>query len=120
MLDNDRKAAEAVPNVGYRIVPPADQMRLAVGHQRRSQRSITRGHRMVTQVDLRGLSDEARAAFEVTGRALGALAEYHRRLDVRQAKLEEALDGMTTRQERADGELASLRERLERLERSTE
>lgn len=110
------RAVEAVPNKGYRIVEPKEHLRLAKTHQKKSGKSLERGHSKVTHVDLNGVDPEIRKAFEVTARAFSVLMDFNRRLDTRQTKLEDAIDSMTTRHSRTEEELAELRARLERLE----
>ncbi|GAA2182113.1 hypothetical protein GCM10009785_19890 [Brooklawnia cerclae] len=117
-LDVDRQALEAVPNVGYRIVPASEHVRLARGLQRQSSRALVRGHTVVAKVDYNALSPEVRALTEATARAFAAQIEFNRRMDVRQQRLEEAVATVATKQERSDDEVAELRERLARLEAS--
>ena len=45
--------------------------------------------------------------------------EFNRRTDVRQKKLEDALDAVREKSTRTDEEVAELRARLDRLERDT-
>lgn len=112
----DRRAVEAVPNVGYRIVEPAEHLRLARSEQRKSGKALERGQSKIVHVDLNGVEPEVRKAFEVTARAFSVLLDYSRRLDTRQDRLESALDSMATRQERSDNDVADLKARLARLE----
>ena len=116
-LDVDQQAVEAVPNVGYRIVPASDHVRLAQGLQRRSSRALVRGHAVVTKVDFATLSPEVRALTEATARAFAVQIDFNRRMDVRQERLEAAIDAVSAEQNRSADEVAELRERLARLER---
>jgi hypothetical protein len=112
----DSRAVEVIPNVGYRIVEPDEHLRLAKGHQRKAGKSLERGQSKIVNVDLNGLDPEVRRAFEVTARAFALMLDYNRRLDTRQDRLEAALDGMTNRTARTEDEIAELKSRLARLE----
>lgn len=113
----DRRALDAVPNFGYRIVETEQHLALARRHQRKSDRSLDRAKSKVVNVDLTGVDTEVRRAFEVTATALSMLADYSRRLDVRQRNLEEAVRATQERQDRSGEQIAELHARLDRLER---
>ena len=117
-LEN-KHAVEAVQNVGYRIVEPEEHLRLARGQQRRSSRALARGHSKVVNVDLSNVDPEVRNAFQVVASAFAMQMEFNRRTDVRQKKLEDALDAVREKSTRTDEEVAELRARLDRLERDT-
>lgn len=112
----DKHAVEAVPRVGYRIVKPAEHLRLAKGLQRRSSRALVRGRSKVVNVDLAALDPEIRHAFEVVAEAFARQMEFNRRLDVRQGRLEEALESVQQTSSRTVEEVNELRARLERIE----
>lgn len=112
----DQRAIEAVPNQGYRVVQAPEHLRLARQQQRRSSKALERGQSKVVHVDLTGLEPETRRAFEVVARAFALQMDMNRRLDVRQSKLEEAVNGMSARTDRTEQELADLKARLARLE----
>lgn len=112
----DKHAIEAVRNIGYRIVEPEEHLRLARSHQRRSSRSLVRGHSKVINVDLTDVAPEIQHAFQVVAAAFAMQMEFNRRTDVRQKKLETALQTINERSTRTDQEVSELRERLERLE----
>lgn len=113
---NDRRAIEAVPNLGYRVVEAPEHLRLARGQQKRAGKSLARGQSKVVHVDLSGMEPETRRAFEVVARAFAMQMDFNRRFDVRQAKLEETITGMSERTERTEQEIADLKARLARLE----
>lgn len=117
-LEN-KHAVEAVQNVGYRIVEPEEHLRLARGQQRRSSRALARGHSKVVNVDLSNVDPEVRNAFQVVASAFAMQMEFNRRTDVRQKKLEDALNAVREKSTRTDEEVAELRARLDRLERDT-
>lgn len=112
----DRRAVEAVPKEGYRVVEAPEHLRLARGQQKRAGRALARGQSKVTNVDLSGLEPETRRAFEVVARAFAMQMDFNKRLDVRQAKLEQAVGAMSERTERTEQEIAELKARLARLE----
>jgi hypothetical protein len=112
----NNRATEAIPNEGYRIVEPAEHLRLANKHQRKSHRELVRGRSKVVHVDLTGMEPDIRKAFELTSRAFSMLIDYSRRLDTRQDQLAQSLDSMVTRQDRSEAEVAKLKDRLAHLE----
>lgn len=113
---NDRRAIEAVPNAGYRIVEAPEHLRLARGQQKRAGKALERGQSKVVHVDLSGLEPETRRAFEVVARAFAMQMDFNKRFDVRQKRLEESVDAMSERTERTEQEIADLKARLARLE----
>jgi hypothetical protein len=115
----DKRAVEAVKNVGYRIVEPEEHLRLARGQQRRSSRALARGSSKVVNVDLSNVEPEVRQAFQVVAAAFAMQMDFNRRTDVRQRKLEEALGAIREDSTQTAEEVAELRARLERLERSS-
>lgn len=113
----NKHAVEAVTNTGYRIVEPEEHLRLARGQQRRSSRALVRGHSKVVNVDLSSVDPEIRNAFQVVASAFAMQMEFNRRTDIRQKRLEDAIEAVHEKSSRTDDEVAELRERLERLER---
>jgi len=112
----DRRALEPVPNIGYRVVEPPEHLTLARKHSVKSGRSLERARSKVTNIDLTGLDPEVRQAVEWTAQALMMVADYSRRLDIRQRNLEQAVNAGQERQDRSESEIAELRARLDRLE----
>jgi hypothetical protein len=113
----DKRAVEAVPNQGYRVVRPPEHMQLARQQQRKSNRALRSGHSKVVHVDFSGMDPDTRQAFELVARAFAAQMDFNRRMDIRQKRLEESLSSMDQRHERSEEEIAELKARLERLER---
>lgn len=114
----DNRALDAVPNVGYRIVPAPEHLTLARRHQRKAGKSLDRGLSKVQHVDLSGLDPEMRRAFEVVAIAFRMQADFNQRLDIRQKKLERQVEAAASVQEHTSEEIAQLRLRLDRLEAS--
>lgn len=112
----DKRALDAIPNVGYRVVEAMEHMQLARRQQRRSHHALSSGKSKVANVDLSGLDPETRKAFEVMAQAFAMQMDFNRRIDVRQRNLESATRSVVERQERSENEIAGLRERLARLE----
>lgn len=112
-------AVDAVTNVGYRVVKPEEHLALARQQQRKSSRALVSGRSKVVNVNLDGVDPEVRKAFQVMAAAFTMQMEFNRRTDVRQKKLEQALEAINQRSSRTDEEVAELRERLDRLERGT-
>lgn len=119
----DKRAADVVANEGYRIVEPGEHASLARRHQRKANRSLARGQSKVVNVDFNLIDAETRKAFEVMASAFAAQIAFNRRMDVRQANLERAVETVTRRSEehaqRTEQEIEALRERLRRLEEKT-
>jgi hypothetical protein len=113
---SDNRVLEAVPNAGYRIVEAPEQLTLARRDQRKAGRALARGHSKAVHVDLTGVDPDTRGAFEVVARAFALQMDFNRRLDIRQARLEEAIGAMSERTDHTEDELAELRARLARLE----
>lgn len=112
----EKHAVEAVKNVGYRVVEPEEHLRLARQQQRRSSKALVRGHSKVINVDLSNVDPEVRQAFQVVASAFAMQMDFNRRTDIRQKKLEDALDGVRELSTKTDEEVSELRARLERLE----
>lgn len=117
--EHDR-AVEAVRGVGYRVVEPREQQRLALAHQRKSRRSLVRARSKVAHVDLSALTEGERAAFTLAATALAAQLDFARRADLRyasKAKVDEFMSEQSRKSERTDAELDEVKARMERLER---
>lgn len=112
LLKNDT-ALEAINNVGYRLVLPEEHTGLAQRQQRRSNRSLQRGHQQVTHVDFTGMPADIRKGFEIMANAFAMQMEFNRRLDVRQQDLEKAVSSVVTRQKKSEEEIQRLRAELE-------
>jgi DNA-binding winged helix-turn-helix (wHTH) protein len=112
----NKQAVEAVVNVGYRIVEPEEHLRLARSQQRKSSKALVRGHSKAVNVDLSGVDPEIRNAFQVVAAAFAMQMDFNKRTDVRQKKLEDALEKVRDKSARTGDEVAELRARLERLE----
>ncbi|MBN6054526.1 hypothetical protein JYK22_21470, partial [Nonomuraea sp. RK-328] len=112
----DKRALDSVTNVGYRIVEASEHILLARRHQSKASKALVRGHSKAINVDLSGLDSATRGALETVARAFAMQMEFNRRFDVRQKRLEAALDAASTRVDRSEQEIAELRARLDRLE----
>jgi len=113
----DKRAVDAVPNVGYRVVRPPEHVPLARRQQKKSNNALARGHSKAVNVDLTGVDEATRHALDVVARAFALQMDFNRRFDVRQRRLEEALTTVARKADRSSEEIAELRARLERLER---
>lgn len=114
----DKHALESVVNVGYRVVEAEKHLVLAKRQQKRAGKALARGHSKVVNVDLSDVEPEVRSAFQVVAQAFSMQMEMNRRFDSRARKLEEAVEMMDAKQGRSESELAELRARIERLEKS--
>lgn len=116
---HDKRALDAIPNKGYRIVEAAEHLRLAKVQQHKASNALVRGNSKIVNADLSGLSPELQKTFEVIGHAFRLQMDMLRRTDVRQRRLEEAVNDITHRSDRSESEISELRQRLERLENPT-
>jgi hypothetical protein len=115
-----KRAIEAVPDIGYRIVRPAEHLRLARHHQKTSTRALVRARSKAVNVDFEALDDEQRHRLEVAGRAILWLIDRSIQLDIRQNRVERALAAMDAKHDRTDAEVRELRERLAKMESELE
>lgn len=112
----DHRVIEGVPGSGYRVVQPIEHARLAQLQRRRANRSLQRGHSIVTNVDFNGLDPATRQGFELMAQGFAAQMDFNRRIEQQQRRQAETLDSVQQRVERSESELDALRSRLERLE----
>jgi len=118
----DKRALDAVPNEGYRVVKAGEHLDLAKRHGRKAGKSLQRGHSKAVNVDLSEVEDpEVRRALELTAQAFSLQMDFNRRFAVRQEQLEatvrEITDTQAADRQRSADEVAKLQERIERLER---
>ena len=117
---DNKHALEAVPNIGYRVVLPAEHARLAKHYQRRSVVALKSGRSKVVNVDMNGLDPDTRRVYEVMAVAMSQQLDFNRRMDIRQRRLERVVAATVEKTERSSEEVAELRARLERLELKTQ
>lgn len=115
--ERDKRAVDAVKNVGYRVVEAPEQLGLARRQQSKASKALQRGHSKAVNVDFNGLPGDVRHAFEVVAQAFALQMDFNRRFDVRQKELEKAVANVTEKATRTEDEVADLRERLLRLEK---
>jgi hypothetical protein len=114
--EQDKRAVEAVPNKGYRIVEAPEHLRLAKSHQRRSTRALKRGQSKVVNVDLNEVADpEARKAFEVMALGFAAQMEFNQRIVSRMRRQDAAFESLKQRQEATTEEHERRLRRLEEM-----
>jgi hypothetical protein len=116
--ENDMRAIESVPNVGYRVVEAAEHMRLAKGQQRRARGALMRGQSKVVNVDFNQIDGETRKAFELVAQAFQMQVDMTRRLSVQGERLKKTIDTFTAQQSATNDDhsarLAKLEEVLRR------
>lgn len=115
----DKRAVDAVPNVGYRVVEAPEHLQLARRYQKRAGNALASGHSKAVNVDLAGLEPQVRHAFEVVAQAFSMQMDFNRRFDVRQRKLEQTVAQIVDRETRSQREIDELKARLERLEQTS-
>lgn len=112
----DLHTAEAVRNVGYRVVDTNGHLMLARRHSRKAGTQHKLGKSKVENVDLSGAEPEVRKAFEVIAHAFAQQQQINRRILEKQARQDRALSLVAQRTERTDEELAQMRKRIEDVE----
>ena len=113
LLREHNRALKPVPNIGYRVVQPSAQLELAQGHQRKSGRSLKRGHDVARYTDFNGMPQEVRRGFEVVIGVLGLQIEFANRLSGRIDKVEAAYAEITGTSNRTQEEVAELKAQFE-------
>jgi predicted FMN-binding regulatory protein PaiB len=115
-LKSDKRALDVVPTEGYQIVDAVGHIQLARRHQSKAAKELVKGHAKSVNVDLAGVDPEVKHALEVVARGFAVQMDFNRRFDVRQKRLEDALNSVSQQASRSEEEIAELRARLERLE----
>lgn len=111
----DKRCLDVIPNHGYRVVTAAEHVGLASRHQRKAGKSLERGHSKAVNVDLSNVDAQTRQALETLARGFALQMDVNTRVEARQERMQKALDSVATQQERAEDDIAELRERLDRL-----
>ena len=112
----DKRAIKAIPNQGYRIVQPQEQLGLARGHQKRSTRALVRGHSKAVNVDMSQIEPEARKAFEVVAGVIAMQMDFNRRAEAKLTAHDKAIRSLVEAKDRTESEREEFRARLEKLE----
>jgi hypothetical protein len=112
----DKRAIKAVPNQGYRIVEPQENLGLARRHQKRASRSLVRGHSKATNVDMSRIEPEARKAFELVAGVISMQMDFNRRAEAKLTAHDRAIRSLVEAKDRTDSEREEFRSRLEKLE----
>ena len=105
----DKRAVDAVRNVGYRIVQHAEVLGLTRRRNRKAGRQITRGEITANAVDLNEVDDDVKRGLALMLRGFHAQGEINRAMGARLHRAEEIMTGLGERVE-------SVEERLKRLE----
>jgi len=93
----DRRAADAVRNVGYRIVQPTEILGLGKRRNRRAGSQIRRGSTTVKAVDLSAVDGETRNALEILARGFAIQQEINERVLTKQREQDDMLSRLTSR-----------------------
>ncbi len=112
----DKRAVVAVPRQGYRLVEPQEQLGLARRHQKRSTRSLVRGHSKAVNVDMSQIEPEARKAFEVVAGVIAMQMDFNRRAEAKLTAHDKAIKSLVEARDRSAEEREEFRSRLDRLE----
>lgn len=116
-LEQEKRALEVVRNAGYQITKAEERPRLVRRQGVKLKRAMARGHDLAVHVDYSGLDMETRRLLENAAATFYAQMQVTKALLRRQARLDEALTHVATKQERSDSEMEQMRERMADLER---
>lgn len=114
--DQQHRSAVNERGRGYRILAQEDRLALAQQHQQRAASHIAEAYRHATGVDLVAMEPNVRRAFEVTAMALTQQQQAMRQFDVRQERLEAALNLIEGQQEVTEQTIDEMAQRLAVLE----
>ena len=98
----DRRAADSVKNVGYRIVQPAEVLGLGRRRNRKAGKQIARGAITTQAVDLNAVDGPTRQALETLARGFAVQAEVNRRVLAKQQEHEDLIGLLMRRVERLE------------------
>lgn len=115
-LEKNSRALDAVRGVGYEIVQPRDQLRLARQHGVKAGNQMQMAGKLATYVDFGGMDPEVRKGFEVVALGFSQQLDVNRRQEQRNRDMVAALETASTHIERTDEEVAALNKRLAELE----
>ena len=116
LLEVNCRAVECMRNKGYRVVEPAEHLRLARGHNRKAGKALDRSYTTATKVDVTGLDQLIRDALQSHALMVAGQLQLNRRLERESRKMKAALETVATKQGLSDERLARLEERLAKLE----
>ena len=114
----DKRAVESVPNVGYRVVEPQEQLGMARRQQKRSRKALVRAHSKAVNVDMSKIEPETRKALEMVASVVALQLDFNRRAESKLAAHDKAIAALTQATERTEAEREEFRQRLERLEKA--
>jgi hypothetical protein len=115
-LVNDLRSLEPVTNEGYRVVETPKKLELAGQHQAKAKRSIARGRAHVIHVDISGMDETTRQAFELMAWKFAQQDEMIRRLDVRQQRTQRQVEAARADLDLSTDQISKLMERMDALE----
>lgn len=93
----DRRATDAVKNVGYRVVEPPEILGLGRRRNRKAGKQLARGSITVNAVDLNAVDGPTRAALETLARGFAVQAEVNRRIISKQQQQDDLINMLMTR-----------------------
>lgn len=114
-----QKSLVAIRNVGYRVLLPGEHLELAKTHQKRGRRQTRKAKSAVKNTDFAQLSDIERVKYDIAVATISALERFEKRADLRYAsreRVESFIKQQVGHNDRTEGEVSDLRDRLARLE----
>lgn len=115
-LEKNSRALDAVRGVGYEIVQPRDQLRLARWHGVKAGNQMHMANRLSSFVDFNGMDPEVKKGFEVVALGFSQQMEVNSQQDRRNRDMVAALETASIKIERTDEEVSELQKRLADLE----
>lgn len=116
LLEEQQRAIDVVPGVGYRVVEASEHLTLARRHQRKSQRSLRRGRANLDHVRRDELDDFQLRMVDTAVVQTQLQLEMYSRFRRDQKRLEKGLAVQADRSERTEEQVRALHERIARLE----
>lgn len=104
-----------VTGTGYRVGGGTEHETIARKHHRKSRRSLGKGLKVIRNTDLEQLSPKDRERFQRIELEMRRQSDVIKRLDLRQTKMEDALNAGKKVQEQTLAEQAETRRRVDQL-----
>ena len=114
-----KKSLEAVPTIGYRVLLPGEHIHLSRHHQKKGRRQTRRSKSAVVNTDYTQLTELERVKYDIASATIRALEQFERRADLRYAsreRVESFIREQSSKSARTDDDVASVKDRLARLE----
>jgi hypothetical protein len=116
LLEEQQRAIDVVPGVGYRVVQASEHLTLARRHQRKSQRALRRGRASLDHVRRDELDAFQLRLVDSAVVQTQLQLEMYTRFKRDQKRLEKGLEVQADRSDRTEAQVKVLHDRIARLE----